>query len=67
MKKLFKEQNVSIYQINKDLNLHHCRLYRYANKEIDIEKMPVSLIIELAYYFHKEINKFYQDMVDYLK
>lgn len=67
MRKIFKEQNVSLYRIAKDNNIPMCKLYRYADKTIDIKKMPVELVIKLAYYFHIEINKFYQSMVEYLK
>lgn len=67
MKKLFKEQNVSLYRIAKDLNIPMAKLYRYADKNTDIEKMPTKLVIDLAYYFHIEINKFYNDMINYLK
>lgn len=67
MKKLYKEQTISLYKVAKDINLPMCKLYRYADKTINIKKMPVELVIKLAYYFHIEINKFYNDMVDYLK
>lgn len=66
MKKLFKEQNISLYRISKDLNIPMMKLYRYANKKINIEKMPTKLVLDLAYYFHIEVNKFYNEMVEYL-
>jgi hypothetical protein len=42
------------------------RLYRYADKTVDINKMPTELVLDLACYFHIEVNKFYNDMVEYL-
>ena len=67
MKKLFKEQNISLYRVAKDLKLPMVKLYRYAEGKTDIEKMPTKLILDLAYYFHIEVNKLYNDMINYLK
>ena len=67
MKKLFEEQNVSLYKIQKDIKLSSMRLYRYATKEIDIEKMPTKLVLDLAYYFKIEPNLLFKKMIDYLK
>ena len=66
MKKLFERQNVSLYRIEKDLGLEIKRLYRYADKTIDIHKMPTELVLDLACYFHIEVNQLYQEMIDYL-
>lgn len=65
MKKLFKEQNVSLYRISKDLNIPIAKLYRYAEGKTDIEKMPTKLILDLANYFHIEVNQFYKEMMRY--
>lgn len=67
MKKLFKEQNVSLYRISKDLRIPIAKLYRYAERRTEIEKMPTKLVLDLANYFHIEVNKFYENMVKYLK
>ena len=67
MVKLFKEQKVSLYRLSKDLDLPMVKLYRYAEGRLDIEKMPTKLVLDLANYFHIEVNKFYGDMVKYLK
>ena len=37
MKKIFKEQKVSLYRISKDTNIPIAKLYRYADKKTDIE------------------------------
>lgn len=65
-RKLFENQNVSLYKVTKDLGLEIKRLYRYADKTVDINKMPTELVLDLACYFHIEVNKFYNDMVEYL-
>ena len=65
-RKLFENQNVSLYKVAKDLGLEIKRLYRYADKTVDINKMPTELVLDLACYFHIEVNKFYNDMVEYL-
>ena len=67
MKRLFKGQNVSLYRVAKDLKIPICKLYRYAEKRTAIEQMPTKLVLDLAYYFHIEVNKFYNDMEEYLK
>lgn len=65
MKKLFERQNVSIYKIQKDLNLGKMRLYRYADGSLGINKMPAMLILQLAHYFKIEANTLFQEMIDY--
>ena len=65
MKKLFEEQQVSIYKIQKDLNLHHCRLYRYADGSLIVDNMPVNLILQLANYFKIEPNELLRKMRNY--
>lgn len=65
MKKLFKEQNVSLYRISKDLHLPMAKLYQYAEGRLDIEEMPIKLVIDLAYYFHIEVNTLYNTMIRY--
>lgn len=66
MKKLYKNQEISLYRVAKDLKLPMCKLYRYAEGKLDIKEMPIKLVLDLAYYFHIEVNKFYNDMVNYL-
>ena len=65
MKKLFEGQNVSIYKIQKDLNLGKMRLYRYADGSLDIYKIPAQLILQLSNYFKIEPNILFKEMVDY--
>jgi hypothetical protein len=67
MKKLYEEQKVSLYKIQKDLNLNIMRLYRYAEGVIPIDKMPTDLVLQLAYYFKIEPNELVRKMLDYEK
>lgn len=67
MKKLFKEQNISINQLQKELGLSGMKLYRYTNKECKLENMPTSLILQLSNYFKIEPNKLYKKMMEYRK
>lgn len=67
MLKLYKDQKVSIWKIQKDLGLDKMRLYRYATGVVDIERIPTKLVLDLAYYLKIEPNKLMRDMVDYLK
>lgn len=65
MKKLFEEQNVSLYKVQKDLGLSIMRLYRYTEDECNIESMPTSLIFQLSNYFKIEPNILYNKMLKY--
>ena len=48
MQKLFQEQKVSLYQIQKDLGLDIKRLYRYANGTCKVKSMPIELLKQLS-------------------
>ena len=65
MKKLFEEQQVSIYKIQKDLGLHQSRLYRYADGTLCVNNMPATLILQLSNYFKIEPNQLLRKMKDY--
>lgn len=67
MIKLYEEQTISIYKIQNDLKLDHMRLYRYATGMISINKMPVDLVLALAYYLKIEPNELLRRMLDYEK
>ena len=67
MKKLFKDQDISLYRISRETGIEISKLYRYANGSLKIEKMPISLISQLALYFRKEkVWDFYMEMLDYV-
>lgn len=61
MKKLFKEQNVSLYKVEKDLGYAVNKLYRYKNPK----KMPIKLMLDLAQYFKMTPNELLKKMEDY--
>jgi hypothetical protein len=65
MLKLFEQQTVSLYQVQKDLKLSPVRLYKYARGQRRIENMPSKLLLDLAYYFKIEVNTLNQSMLDY--
>lgn len=65
MKKLYEEQTISINKIQQDLGLDNMRLYRYADGTIPIGKMPVELVLQLAYYLKIEPNELLDKMLKY--
>ena len=65
MKKLFENQNRSINQIQKDLNLGCKTLYRYADGSCKIDNMSSKLLIKLANYFGIDANELYEEMKNY--
>ena len=56
MNKLYHDQKISTYKIQKDLNLSKYTLYRYCNGQRKIENMPTKLLLDLAYYLHMSPN-----------
>lgn len=67
MNKLFKDQNVTTYKLQKDLGLTHDRLYKYTKCTRKIENIPTDLLLKISHYFKIEVNKMYKDMLDYQK
>lgn len=67
MQKLFKEQKVSLYKIQKDLGLEIKRLYRYADGTCKIKSMPMDLLVKLAEYFKIKPQYLYEKMIQYEK
>lgn len=65
MKKLFKEQKVSLYKVTRDLKLDNMRLYRYADGTCDIKNMPLSLLKTLSVYFGIGMYELYIAMIEY--
>lgn len=65
MKKLFKNQNVSLYKLQNDLGFNHGTLYKYANGQIDIASMPCETLLKIAHYFKIEPNELYKQMLLY--
>lgn len=64
MKKLYKEQKHSLYEIQKELKLDKMRLYRYASGQFKIEKMPISLLNSIAEIERINVDELYRKMVE---
>ena len=67
MKKLYKKQKHSLYEIQKRIGVSRITLYNYANKKRDIDKMPISMILDIAYYEEIEPNELVKSIKEYLK
>lgn len=67
MKKLYENQKHSIYELQKILELDCKRLYRYADKSISIEKMPVNIILGISNIEKIEPNELFEEMKRYLR
>lgn len=67
MKKLYKEQKHSLYEIQNAIGVSKITLYNYANKKRKVDNMPVSMILDIAYYEKIEPNKLLKEMKEYLK
>lgn len=67
MKKLYENQKHSIYELQKMLGLDCKRLYRYADKSISIEKMPVNIILGISNIEKIEPNELFEEMKRYLR
>lgn len=67
MKKLYENQKHSIYEMQKKLGLDCKRLYRYANKSISIDKMPVNIILGISNIEKIEPNELFKKMEEYLR
>ena len=67
VKKLYENQKHSIYELQKMLGLDCKRLYRYADKSISIEKMPVNIILGISNIEKIEPNELFEEMKRYLR
>ena len=67
MKKLYKEQKHSLYEIQKAIGVSKITLYNYANKKRKVDNMPIKMILDIAYYEKIEPNKLLKEMKEYLK
>lgn len=65
MKKLYEGQKHSLYYIQKELKLDIKRLYRYADGTNSVEKMPASLLNDIAKIEGISIDELYIKMKEY--
>lgn len=67
MLKLYKEQKKSIYELQKMIGLSKDTLYKYARKEVSIDKMKANMLLQIAYIEKVEVNELLRKMKEYLK
>ena len=67
MKKLYKEQKHSLYEIQKEIGVSKITLYNYANKKRKIENMPSKMILDIACFEGIEPNVLMNSIREYLK
>lgn len=67
MKKLYKKQKHSLYDIQKRIGVSRITLYNYANKKRNIDNMPISMILDIASYEQIEPNELIKNIKEYLK
>ena len=67
MKKLYKEQKHSLYEIQNAIGVSRITLYNYANKKRNIDKMPTKMLLDIAYYENIEPNELIKNIKGYLK
>ena len=67
MKKLYKEQKHSLYEIQKEIGVSKITLYNYANKKRKIENMPSKMILDIACFEGIEPNVLMNSIKEYLK
>ena len=67
MKRLYKEQKHSLYDIQNRIGVSRITLYNYANKKRSIDNMPTKMILDIAYYEEIDPNELVKRIKEYLK
>lgn len=69
MIKLYKDQKISIYKIQKELGLpiNTPFLYNYAKGKRSIKNMDIDMLIKISYILKEEPNELYKKILDYEK
>lgn len=67
MIKLYKDQKISIYKIQKELGLpiNTPFLYNYAKGKRSIKNMDIDMIIKISYILKEEPNELYKKILEY--
>ena len=65
MKKLYENQQHSLYEIQNAIGVSRITLYNYAKGKRKIEKMPVKMVLDIAKYEKIEPNKLLKEMKEY--
>lgn len=66
MKKLYKEQKHSLYEIQQAIGVSKITLYNYANKKRKIDDMPIKMVLDIAYFEKIEPNELIKRIKEYL-
>ena len=67
MIKLYEEQKMCLSQMQRELGISHYTLYRYANKEIPIDRMEIGMFMSLCKLVKEEPKTLYKKMKQYLE
>lgn len=65
MLKLYEEQTISLYKMQKDLGISKYTLYRYAKGERNIESMDVLMFKSIADYLKMGYDELYEKIKEY--
>lgn len=67
MIKLYKDQKISIYKIQKELGLpiNTPFLYNYAKGKRSIKNMDIDMLIKISYIVKEEPNELYKKILDF--
>lgn len=65
--KLYYDQKVSMYELQKSIGLekNSQTLYRYARCERKIEHMPIRQFLDICYFLKEEPNELYEKIKKY--
>lgn len=67
MIKLYKDQKISIYKIQKELGLpiNTPFLYNYAKGKRSIKNMDIDMLIKISYILKEEPNELYKKILEF--
>lgn len=63
--KLYKDQKVSIYEIQKAIGVSRDTLYKYARGKRKIENINIKMFLDICYFLKEEPNELYKKMKEY--
>jgi len=66
VKKLYKEQKHTLYEIQNAIGVSKITLYNYANGKRKVENMPIKMVLDIAYFEKIEPNELLKRMKEYL-
>lgn len=63
--KLYSDQQISIYKLQKDLGLSKQTLYNYTTGKRDIRSMEIALAKKISDYLELSLDDFYTKALEY--